>query len=140
MVPPRNATSVVPSIGSRPRWLLEVADDRVDPHARVLARPARVRPSRSTGSHTSNGHDALERAGVGEARRAAGASWSTCPSRARGACWRRCARAIAVGLALEDLGLAAGRVVLGEPGDLVEQLRAALVVEPLRRQVLRRRR
>ena len=34
----------------------------------------------------------------------------------------------------EDLGLAGRRVVLGQPGDLVEQLAAALVVEPARRQ------
>ena len=33
--------------------------------------------------------------------------------------------------------LGAGRVVLGEPGDLVEELAAAVVVEPLRRQRLR---
>ena len=38
---------------------------------------------------------------------------------------------------VEDLPLAAGRVVLGQPGDLVEQLAAAVVVEPLRRQPLR---
>ena len=42
------------------------------------------------------------------------------------------------GLALEDLGLSPGRVVLVEPGDVVEELGAPLVVEPLRRQVLRR--
>ena len=34
---------------------------------------------------------------------------------------------------LEDLALAAGGVVLRQAGDLVEELRAALVVEPLRR-------
>ena len=38
----------------------------------------------------------------------------------------------------EDRALGAGGVVLGEPGDLVEQLAAAVVVEPLRRQRLRR--
>ena len=36
--------------------------------------------------------------------------------------------------------LGAGRVVLGQPGDLLEQLAAAGVVEPLRRQLLRARR
>ncbi len=36
----------------------------------------------------------------------------------------------------QDLGLPPGRVVLRQPGDLVEELRAAVVVEPLRRQQL----
>ncbi len=43
------------------------------------------------------------------------------------------ARAVA-----QDLALAAGRVVLGQLGDLLEQLRAALVVEVLRRELLGR--
>src|SRR5439155_18689001 len=42
------------------------------------------------------------------------------------------------GVLLEDLALAARRVVLGEPRDLVEQLRSAFVVEPLRRKLLGR--
>ena len=37
----------------------------------------------------------------------------------------------------QDLALAPGQVVLGLAGDRLEQLRAALVVEPLRRQLLR---
>ena len=37
----------------------------------------------------------------------------------------------------EDLALGAGRVVLGQLGDLLEELRTALVVEVLRRQLLR---
>ena len=41
------------------------------------------------------------------------------------------------GVRLEDRPLGAGRVVLGQPGDLVEQLAAAGVVEVLRRQHLR---
>ena len=41
---------------------------------------------------------------------------------------------------VEDLALAAGRVVLGLFGDPLEQLRAALVVEVLRRQLLERAR
>ena len=41
------------------------------------------------------------------------------------------------GFAGEDGPLRAGRVVLGEPGDLIEELTAALVVEPLGRQGLR---
>src|SRR6478736_5761798 len=40
----------------------------------------------------------------------------------------------------EDLALGAGRVVLLKLGDLLEELRAALVVEVLRRQLLRLRR
>ena len=39
--------------------------------------------------------------------------------------------------ALEDLPLGPGRVVLGQLGDLLEELRAALVVEVFRRQLLR---
>ena len=41
---------------------------------------------------------------------------------------------------VEDLALAAGRVVLGLLGDPLEQLRTALVVELLRRQLLERAR
>ena len=40
------------------------------------------------------------------------------------------------GALLEDLALAAGRVVLGQLGDLLEELRAALVVEVARRELL----
>ena len=43
------------------------------------------------------------------------------------------------GAALEDLALGAGRVVLLQPGDLLEELAAAGVVEPLGRQPLRGR-
>jgi hypothetical protein len=39
---------------------------------------------------------------------------------------------------VQDLALAAGRVVLGQGGDAVEELGAALVVEELRRQLTRR--
>ena len=42
--------------------------------------------------------------------------------------------------ASEDAAFGAGRVVLGEAGDLVEQLAPAVVVEPLRRQRLRQSR
>lgn len=38
----------------------------------------------------------------------------------------------------QDLGLGAGRVVLGQPRDLVEQVAAHRVVEPLGRQLFRR--
>ena len=44
-----------------------------------------------------------------------------------------------VGVREQDRALGAGRVVLGQPRDLVEQLRAAVVVEPLGREVLRGR-
>ena len=40
------------------------------------------------------------------------------------------------GVALEDRALGAGRVVLGELGDRLEQLRAALVVEVARGELL----
>ena len=42
------------------------------------------------------------------------------------------------GVGLEDGALGPGRVVLGQPGDLVEQLAAPVVVEPDRRQPLGR--
>ena len=48
--------------------------------------------------------------------------------------------AIVGGVRDEDRALGARRVVLGQARDLVEQLAAAVVVEPLRRQGLRRRR
>ena len=54
--------------------------------------------------------------------------------------WAPVRAAISRGVALQDLPLGAGRVVLRQPGDLLEQLAAARVVEPLGRQPLRCRR
>ena len=48
-------------------------------------------------------------------------------------------RTISAACVAQDRALGAGRVVLGQSGDLVEQLAAVLVVEPHRRQRLRRR-
>src|SRR5687767_10053798 len=53
---------------------------------------------------------------------------------------RRRQRRDVVGPLGEDDPLAAREVVLGQPRDLLEEHGAALVVEPLRRQLLRRRR
>ena len=131
MVPPRKATIVVPSIGQAAEVLLEVADHRVDAHARVARRPAPGAASTSTGSHTSKG---TKRSSVPASARPSSRSRvlvdvpepSSTQAGGAGAAGDR-AR-----LALEDLGLLARRVVLGQAGDVVEELRAALVVEPLR--------
>ena len=137
MVPPRKATIVVPSIGSRPRCCSKsptTASTRTPGYAgRQLGRRRR----RSTGSHTSKG---TKRSSVPASARPSSRSFVLVDVPEPSSTQAGGARATGdgAGLALEDLRLLAGGVVLGQPGDVVEELRAALVVEPLRRQVLRR--
>ena len=77
---------------------------------------------------------------VGVQRRSAprsdGGSSRRSRSPARPACGRRWRRGDLAGARDEDLPLRAGRVVLGQPGDLLEEFAALGVVEPLRRQLL----
>ena len=104
------------------------------PRTRARSRPlTRAASSRSRRTARSGGACLPWRA-----RRAALGSSPRSRTRARRAC-RRGVRVAIVARALEEDGpLGARRVVLGEAGDLVEQLAAPVVVEPLRRQPLRR--
>ena len=89
----------------------------------------------STAGSTSNGHEAPQRSGVaqrvqqqpGLLRRAAADLDQRLGAGDRGDL---------VGVLGQDRPLGAGRVVLGQPGDLVEQLAARGVVEVLGRQCL----
>jgi hypothetical protein len=113
---------------------LEVADDTVDVEAGVAAGD-RVRGVAEEALAHVEGHESGEPVRVPEGveqgeglLRGAGAELDQ----------RVCVRALDDGgrPLREDLPLAARRVVLREPGDLVEQVAAAVVVEPLRRQPL----
>ena len=93
--------------------------------------------SRSVCSLTSKG---TKRSSVPASRSASSSSrvFSDVPEPSSTSVSALVSSAMVAGVRHEDRPLGAGRVVLGEPGDLVEQLAAALVVEPLRRQRLRR--
>ena len=115
---------------------LVVADDAVDVQARVLVDELVGDAARDLLGDV-DGHVRLERAGVAhrvEQHPALGggarAELDQRPRRRRGDDLGRAG--------VEDLALAAGRVVLGQLGDPLEQLGAALVVEVLRRQLLER--
>ena len=113
---------------------LEVADDPVHVEARVAARD-RVRGVAEEALAHVEGHEAGEPVRVGEGVE----QGEGLLRRARTELHQRVGvRALDDGgrPLREDLPLAARRVVLGQPGDLVEQLAAAVVVEPLRRQPL----
>ena len=112
----------------------EVADDRLDldpgvaprrsARRRRAASPRRRRPARTAASWPVVGERVEQRAGlVAACRCRARRGWSR---RRRPRCRRR--------VATQDRALGLGRVVLGQAGDLVEEPRARVVVEPLRRQ------
>ena len=127
-----------PPFGKPHEMTLEVADDAVHLDPRILVRDRCCRlPQRLLGD--VEGHEASEVAGLdhrveqepgllGRAR-----AWLDERVRLR-------QRRDVVGTLGENDPLAAREVVLGQPRDLVEERGAALVVEPLRRQLLRRRR
>ena len=101
---------------------LEVADDGVDRRCRGTRRRSAPAASRSVVSLTSNGHEPRQRAGVGEGVEQEPGLVRRARARARRACRRRVTAAMSSACALEDRALGAGRVVLGQAGDLVEQL------------------
>ena len=136
MVPPRNATTRVPSRWDEVEVALEVADDRVHLDAVVLRGDRRGRGARAWPRSRRRARSA--RAGrVSRTRRAAGASSPTCPSRARRACRpgarhdrRPCARRGC--RARCGSGSTRRARVISSKSSL-----PAVVVEPLRRQRLR---
>ena len=136
-MPPRKAISRRPPTGSTPRCVLEVGDDAVHRQPRVVARPAPRRPRSSADGLDVHRHVRAPACRARAAPRAAAGSSPTSRSRARPACRAPVARGDLGGPGEQDLPLGPGRVVLRQPGDLLEQLAAALVVEPLRRQRLR---
>ena len=116
--------------------VLEVADDRVDGDTRVdLGDPLRAAAERLL-AHVEG--DELAEAvgrdeGVEQEARLLGRAGAELDERLGAA-----ERGDLVGVRLEDRALRPCEVVLGQARDLVEELGAALVVEPLRRQLLRR--
>ena len=137
MVPPRKATSRVPVAVRNPlQVLLEIADQAAHREPRVLVDQAGRGAlgdllgdvDRDVGLEAAGLAHRVEQ--VARLRRRAGAELD----QRAGIAGRDedLARALA-----EDLPLGPSRVVLGQLGDLLEQLRAALVVEVFRRQLLR---
>ena len=90
-----------------------------------------------TPASTSNGHEAAQRSVVAQRRQQhAGLLRGAAAEFDEGV--RAAVRGDGGRLRTQDLRLGAGRVVLGQPGDLVEQVAAHGIVEPLGRQRLRR--
>ena len=136
-MPPRNATERRPPPGHVCRWR---SKSPTTAWTSTPGTPPRWPPtaSRSVASQTSNGD---ERA-AGVPASAERVEEQPCllgraRTRARRGCRRRSRATMSSARAARIAPLGAGRVVLGQPGDLVEQLRAPVVVEPLRREVLR---
>ena len=115
----------------------EVADDAVHLDARVLLLDRRRALAQRLLAHVE-GHEApqrpVRRQRVEQHARLVGGAGAELDERVR-------VRQLAdlVGVLAQQVALALGRVVLGQARDRVEELRAALVVEPLRREVLGRR-
>ena len=140
-MPPRKATSApVAAVGDPLEVVLEVADEAADVEARVLV-DQRLGGLVGDLLGDVDRDVGVEAAGVAHRARAGGGSSRPSRSRARpGSRGAPAAATISAERVGEDRALGPGRVVLGQLGDLLEELRAALVVEVLRRQLLRRRR
>jgi hypothetical protein len=117
--------------GIFPQVALEVSDERDDPQPRVLRCQRLGRVGEDRGIDVER-HELAHGATFAE-RPQQQAGLGRVPRRARPATAPRefgdLTRARS-----QDRRLGPGRVVLGQPGDLLEQLAAALVVEVLRRQ------
>ena len=135
---PRNANSRRRPSGSQTRWCSKSPTTPCTSMSGVLVGdPGRGLPQRLLGD--VEGDEALQVAGldhrVEQEPRLLGRSRAGLDERVRRGQPRDVARVLG-----EDDALAPGEVVLGQLRDLLEEHRAALVVEPLRRQLLRRRR
>ena len=137
IVLPRNATTRVPPVGRSARWCSKSPTTAWTRDARVL-RDTAAAASRRVCSLTSNG---TKRSRVPASRSASSRIrvFSDVPG-------AQLHQRVGLGqlgdvarVGEQDAAFGAGRVVLGEAGDLVEQLAPAVVVEPLRRQRLRHR-
>ena len=138
MVPPRKANRRRPSGGELVEVPVEVAHDGADGHARVLLGRGPSAASHRVVSLTSRGTKPVQSPGVphgveqdpGLVTRAR----AELDEGVRLGALRRCPRRGSSRSARS----APGRVVLGEPGDLVEEPAAPVVVEPHRREALGR--
>ena len=137
MVPPRNATRRRPPLGISAEVAVEVADHRVDLQPGVVVdQPGGRRPQelvahvegQVAAQRSLGGHGVEQQPGL-----VAGAG----PQLDQGVGQRQLGHRR--GVALQEQTLGPGRVVLGEPGDLLEEPAALLVVEPDRRDALRAR-
>ena len=137
IVPPRKATSRRPSRGRSVRCWWK------SPTTACTGRSYSVRDVVGGVAQRLladvEGDEPLERRRGRPWRPAAAGSSRRCPSPARRASSAMVRRAISSRALGEDRVLGPGRVVLGQAGDLVEELAAPLVVEPDGRQRLRHR-
>ena len=131
MVPPRKATRRRPSAGIRSRWLVEVADHGVDLEAGVVVGQPHGGRAQELVAHVE-GHVAAQRAvrdhGVEQDPGLVARPGPELDQRVGQRDFGDLG-----GESIEQLALGPGGVVLGQPGDLVEEPAALLVVEPDRR-------
>ena len=121
--------------GEQVEVVLEVADDGVDVEARVLGDDGAGCASKGRLADVE-GNEPAQHAAVSQR----GQEQARLLRRARSELDERVGAGgvgDGAGAGIEDLALAPGRVVLREAGDLVEELAAALVVEPLGGQLFR---
>ena len=135
MVPPRNATRRCPSPGRWPRCSVKSPTSASTCRSGYLPASCSGRGPEGLLGHVdrdepgevSSGRECVEE----DAGLVAGAAAQLDQRRGAGG------GDDVVGVPAQDRALPLGGVVLREPGDLVEQLRADVVVEPLRRQAAR---
>ena len=131
MVPPRNATSLRSSRGQVGQVEGEVADDRLDRHP-VVGRGDLLGGVAQRALRDVDRDEAREVSGVGErTEQQPGLVAGAAAELDQGGGVAQ--RGDLVGVVAQDRALGLGRVVLREAGDLVEEPRALVVVEPLGR-------
>ena len=138
MVEPRKASSRCSPAGSSPRWRSKSPTTGRTSSPGNSSATAALAVVRTAGS-TSKGTN-VRSVPASRSVRSSSRVFSEVPLPSSISVRAPVTAAISVDALLEDRPLGAGRVVLVEPGDLVEELAAAGVVEVLRRQRQRPRR
>ena len=136
IVEPRNASSRRGPAGQRAEVLLEVADDRRRPRGPGTPRPPPRSPPRAPPGRRRRGRSG-ERARSSRSACSSSRVFSEVPLPSSTRVSAPVSRGDLPHPGVEDRPLGPGRVVLRQPGDLVEELTAAGVVEVLGRQRLR---
>ena len=136
IVEPKNTNSRRPPPGISARCSSKSPQTALISTLRVLAAGWRSRCRQHAGVDVER-HEAAQRSAVAQRVQQHAGSSPRCRCPARRGCRRRLADGDVGRRGPQDLRLGAGRVVLGQPGDLVEQITAHGIVEPLGRQRLR---